>query len=433
MIFMHCCISCICKFYLCGLDMKFPQLLCLLMASVSLGLSLNSVASGNHGHHGEEEQHQETQKKGPRGGKLLENGHFSLELTIYENGIEPEMRIYAYEDGELIKPDTLKLNVELHRIDVEDKLDFTIENNYWVSSTSIYEPHSYEVNVSAVYENESFNWSYDSFEGRTQISERMLSLSGIETEKASKRNINEVETLFGVIEAPTNQVFTVITPYDSIVQDVYVQLGDKITKGQPLLKVENVRSLKSYIVKSPGSGNITDFDVSIGNKTGDKPLLTISDLSKVWVNLSAFPENVEKMHKGQSVSVYDLHHHEKQQGEITYVAPAMTGGHIARARALIDNREGHWRPGMHVKTDIITDTIPSTLTVKKSALQKFRDFTVVFAKFGDNFEIRPLTLGKSDGEYVEVLAGLKPETEYASKNSFVIKADILKSGASHDH
>ena len=47
--------------------------------------------------------------------------------------------------------------------------------------------------------------------------------------------------------------------------------------------------------------------------------------------------------------------------------------------------------------------------------------------------MRPLELGKSDDEYVEVLAGLTPNTEYATTNSYVIKADILKSGASHDH
>ena len=413
--------------------MKFPQLLCLAMALTSLGLSVNSVASGQHDHHGEEKHHQKPQKKGPKGGTLLESGPLAIEVSIYENGIAPEMRVYAYENGELIKPGSLKLEVELHRIDTEEQLGFTVENNYWVSNRSVYEPHSYEVNVTANYKNVTHNWSYDSFEGRTQISDRMQSLSGIKTEKAGKRKISEVETVFGVIEVPTNQVFTVITPYDSIVEEVYVELGDTVSKGQPLLHVKNVRSLQSYTVKSPGNGEITFFDVSIGNKTSDKPLLTISDLSKVWVNLSAFPENVEKMQKGQTASVYDLHHHEKQQGSIIYVAPAMTGGHIARARALINNKEGHWRPGMHVKADIITNTSASVLSVKKSALQSFHNATVVFAKFGDQFEMRPLTLGKSDGEYVEVLAGLKPDTEYATSNSFVIKADILKAGASHDH
>ena len=70
---------------------------------------------------------------------------------------------------------------------------------------------------------------------------------------------------------------------------------------------------------------------------------------------------------------------------------------------------------------------------KRQALQKFRDFTVVFAKYGDTYEVRMLKLGVNNGEWVEVLEGLKPGTEYVTNNSFLIKADIEKSGASHDH
>ncbi len=413
--------------------MNISKFFCCLAVVASSAISIHAVAGGSHGHHGKEDTHKENQKKGPKGGKLLEQGHFALEVTIYENGVPPEMRVYAYENGELIRPSDIRLNVTLTRTDATDNLSFSMEGDYLVGDISIYEPHSYEVEVSAVHENKTFNWHYDSFEGRTAINERMLSLSGIETETAQPQVINEKQTLFGVIEVPTHQTFTVVTPYISIVEDVFVQQGDHVKKGDALLKVKNVNSLQSYIVKSPGKGEITFHDVSIGNRTAYDPVMKITDLSKVWVNLSAFPENVEQMKKGQAVSVYDLHHHEKEQGEIIYVAPAMTGGHIARARALIDNSEGHWRPGMHVKSDIIINTLSSKVAVKKSALQSFRDFTVVFAKFGDTFEMRPLELGKSDDEYVEVLAGLTPNTEYATTNSYVIKADILKSGASHDH
>ena len=44
-----------------------------------------------------------------------------------------------------------------------------------------------------------------------------------------------------------------------------------------------------------------------------------------------------------------------------------------------------------------------------------------------------LELGARDGEFVEVLGGLKPNTPYVSEQSFLIKADVDKSGASHDH
>ena len=67
------------------------------------------------------------------------------------------------------------------------------------------------------------------------------------------------------------------------------------------------------------------------------------------------------------------------------------------------------------------------------SLQRFRDFTVVFAQFGDTYEVRMLELGQQDGEYVEVLGGIDPGTSYVVEQSFLIKADIEKSGASHDH
>jgi cobalt-zinc-cadmium efflux system membrane fusion protein len=58
---------------------------------------------------------------------------------------------------------------------------------------------------------------------------------------------------------------------------------------------------------------------------------------------------------------------------------------------------------------------------------------VVFAKYGNTFEVRMVELGESNGEYVEVLSGIKPGTEYVTENSFLLKADVLKDGASHDH
>ena len=51
-----------------------------------------------------------------------------------------------------------------------------------------------------------------------------------------------------------------------------------------------------------------------------------------------------------------------------------------------------------------------------------------------NSKIAILELGRRDGDLVEVISSpLKPGTKYVTENSFVVKADVLKSGASHDH
>ena len=68
-----------------------------------------------------------------------------------------------------------------------------------------------------------------------------------------------------------------------------------------------------------------------------------------------------------------------------------------------------------------------------SALQTFRDWDVVFIRVGDTYEVRPVGLGKRDATQVEILSGLKAGDAVVVEQSYLVKADIEKSGASHDH
>ena len=86
-----------------------------------------------------------------------------------------------------------------------------------------------------------------------------------------------------------------------------------------------------------------------------------------------------------------------------------------------------------MKVVVVLEEVTVPVAVKREGLQKFRDWDVVFIRVGDLFEARPLELGRKDGEWVEVLSGLRPGENYASANSFILKADIGKAGASHDH
>ena len=58
---------------------------------------------------------------------------------------------------------------------------------------------------------------------------------------------------------------------------------------------------------------------------------------------------------------------------------------------------------------------------------------VVYAQIGNEYEVRMLDLGRQDTDRAEVLGGLAPGTRYVTTNSYLVKADIEKSGASHDH
>lgn len=402
---------------------------------VAVFFTSSVYSQANAGEHQEENHKEEGHTdEGPHGGMLLVKDEIEVELTMFESGIPSEMRIYAYKNDKLLAPQDYQVKVNLDRLGgVQDQLTFTPERNYNVSDQTIAEPHSYDVTVNAIVNGKTFEWKYDSYEGRAEISERLMRLSGVKTESAQAQTLIKTDTLFGVISPVQDQVFQLHAPYSSLVEKVFVQTGDSVKKGQKLMTLRNTETLQTYSLKSPSNGEVTARFVNQGDRADQNSLLEISDLSSVWVDLSAFPENIENLKAGQNVSVYDMHNHERSLGKISYVAPQMTGGHIARARATITNPEGHWRPGMHIKADVEISNRLVPLAVKETALQNFREFPVVFARYGNTFEVRMIEMGEQAGEWIEVLGGLEPNTEYVTENSFLLKADVLKDGASHDH
>ena len=408
--------------------------------SLSTMLPLNSAwASDDHGHgHEEKEEHVE---EGPHGGRLLHQGDFQIEITMAESGIPPEMRVYGYHKGEPVSPDAIKLQLLLNRLGGNtDTVTFISEGDYLVSTQSVAEPHSFEVEVHAGFNDKSFDWHYENYTGRTEINDRLLKLSGVKTQSASSQQLTFTDTLFGIVAPIADKQFSVTAPYTGVIEQLHVSIGDKILKGQVIATVRNSSTLQTYQVMSPASGQVTEQLLSLGDNTFNRALLRISDLSSVWIDLSAFPKSIDKLSIGQKVTIGDDHSAQDDQhslesanSTISYIAPTMTGGHIARVRAVIDNQHGHWRPGMHIQAHIETRTKAVPLAVRVDALQTFMDKPAVFVKHGNTFEVRMLTLGESDGVYTEVLAGLENGSEYVTHNSYLLKADIMKDAAKHVH
>ena len=90
-------------------------------------------------------------------------------------------------------------------------------------------------------------------------------------------------------------------------------------------------------------------------------------------------------------------------------------------------------PGTFVTAQVKVGEYDVPLAVNRIGLQTFRDGPVVYARVGDVYEVRMLEIGREAGEWLEVLGGLELGTEYVTTNSHLIKADIEKSGATHDH
>jgi cobalt-zinc-cadmium efflux system membrane fusion protein len=76
---------------------------------------------------------------------------------------------------------------------------------------------------------------------------------------------------------------------------------------------------------------------------------------------------------------------------------------------------------------------PVAVAVRNSSLQTLGTELSVFVRTVGGFEPRAVSTGRSDGEWTEVLAGLAAAEEYVSAGSFILKAELGKAEAEHEH
>jgi cobalt-zinc-cadmium efflux system membrane fusion protein len=406
---------------------------------VCLGVLLTACGGGGSGQesaskhaHGVEAEPEP--EKGPHRGRLLRDGDFTLELSIFETGVPPEFRVWVTEQDQPVKPNDVDLTVKLIRLgDRVDTIGFKPQDDFLHGDTVIYEPHSFVVSIESVYNGKTHDWQYENFEGRTRIDAGVAEAFGLETQIAGPVVLQETVTLYGRIMTNTERVREVSARFDGVIQSVTPSLGDTVRKGQPLAKIESNESLKSYTIKAPISGVITQRDANPGEQTGGRQLFTITDTSSVWVDLSVFPADRARVIAGAPVTINAATGGLSVESVINRVNVQAEANQSVTARVVLDNPDGRFLPGTYVTAEVTVGTHPVPLAVKRTGLQTFRDFTVVYAQIGNEYEVRMLELGRQDREWIEVLGGLDPGTRYVSENSYLVKADIEKSGAAHDH
>ena len=373
-------------------------------------------------------------EKGPHRGRMLRDGEFAVELAIFETGVPPEFRVWVSDDGEPVSPDAVELQVKLTRLgNVVDDIRFRVEGDYLRGDTVIYEPHSFVVTLIAQYQGKTYRWDYDNFEGRTLIGDGVAEAMGIATETAGSATLHQTIRVYGKLVYPPSAKRQIQARFDGVVKQMHVGLGESVSKGQVLITVESNESLKTYQIQAPMAGVVSEQFASVGEQTAGRTLLEVSNSDALLAELAVYPADSNKI-KTNAPATLSIN------GVDAPLSSTVSGSRTAlrddQARlflADINNADGLLSAGLFVSGDIEVDTFEVPLAVKRSGLQSFRDFTVVYAKVGEEYEVRMLELGREAGPWVEVLGGLEPGTEYVTENSYIIKADIEKSGASHDH
>ncbi len=370
--------------------------------------------------------------KGPHNGRLLNDGKFTVELAIFERGVPPEYRVWATQDGKPISPKDWQLAVELTRLGGKvDKFRFVAQDDFLRSQSEVTEPHSFDVSVTATYKNQKHHWQFPSYEGRVQLGEAIAKQSGLTTAVAGAGKIQQLVKVYGQVIADPEQVRQLKARFPGVIRSVKAQIGTEVKAGETLATVEANESLRGYSITSPIAGTVIARNANEGEMTNDQPLFTVANYSQLTLSLPVFPGDAGRVHQGQALMVVSGDNAFKT--EISSITPAGESSPLFTARARLANSDNRWTVGTWVDAHISVAEIPVPLMIDNRALQTFRDWQVVFIQVGDVYEIRPLELGQTDGQFTEVLAGLNNGDRYVLENSYLLKADLEKSGASHDH
>jgi len=268
----------------------------------------------------------------------------------------------------------------------------------------------------------------------TQMNDIRIAAAGMSLEKAAPATLNDVLILNGVLRENQENLVQVTPRFPGIVRSIQKRIGDKVRKDELLARIESNQSLTAYDLKAPIDGTIIDRQVSLGEYASEqKPAFTIADLSTVWVDLSVYSKDLQRVRVGDRVEI-DLEDGKPPvTGQISYLSPVGSSEtQSAIARAVVANPDGRLRPGLFVRGRVALSTRRAAIAVRATALQTLDDKSVVFVREGERLEARRVTTGERDKHYVEILKGLSAGETYVADNSFVVKAEIGKSEAEHD-
>lgn len=261
---------------------------------------------------------------------------------------------------------------------------------------------------------------------------------GIRVVPAEPGEVRETVALLGKVVLSPERVSHVEARYPGLVRKVEASIGEHIKAGQILATVESNESLREYTVPAPINGVVIDRHANTGEFTGSRVLFTLADYSSLVLELPVFPQEAARIRVGQPVLLQS--HGRSAAAVISSLTPQETGAPVVVARAELDNGEGRWAAGEMLNALVEIGRTPVAVRIENSAIQPIKGRTSIFVEVGQGehqgerlFEARAIVLGRTDSQFSEVLEGLHPGELYVAENSYVLKAELEKSSAAHEH
>ena len=412
----------------------------LLIAALALaGCATQPAEHEESGHSADEHgpDHEEF-ARGPHGGRLFTAADVQLELLLKDESGGASYTAYLYDGHhKLTRPTREVLTAALERIGGRrDSVAFRIDGDHFHSTSAIEEPHSFRVDVTLRRGTALERWSYEQREGRIELPAEAIRSSGIETGSAGPANIAVTIETPGEVRLNSQGVVHVRPRFPGQVIELKKQLGSAVRRGEDLAIVHSNESLAEYTITAPTSGTIVGQESAAGQAVDHESVLyTIADLSTVWVDFPIYPQSVGRVRTGQRVRV------RSESGPpltgsstIRYLGPLLEQDtRVSYGRVVLDNRDRRWQPGLYVTCAVTVENVGVPVAVPEEAIVRLRLGPAVFRAEGTIFEAQPVVVGRSDGQTTEIVAGLEAGARIVVRKAFLLKAELGKGDATHEH
>lgn len=212
--------------------------------------------------------------------------------------------------------------------------------------------------------------------------------------------------------------------------DQAIEQLDKTGKVNPVI-----------VITAPIAGRVIERFASLGESVGPDhdALFVIANMEKLWI-IADVPESLaDQVQLGAHASIWPITDQPTIiQSEVTFIATELS----SRTRTLamrmeIDQTTSKLRPGMFVKVELTTHSQDEpVLAVPEAAVQMVENESCVFVPVPgelNTFAKRPVKLGPAVGRNLPVLAGLAEGEAFVATGTFMLKADLGKAGAAHEH
>lgn len=276
---------------------------------------------------------------------------------------------------------------------------------------------------------------HDSHGKQIEIGKDAQMISQIAIDTVSPQAIKKTIEVYGKLIPQEDKVAHIHPRFSGILKDINKGVGQIVQRGEVLAIVESNQGLQPYEVRSQLEGRIVSRHGSLGEFVSDQTeLYFIADLSTLWAEFQIYRDNFDQVAIEQKIKIIVDQEKEPILAKVSYISPITDEATQSKViRAMIPNSQNKLRPGLFISAQLTVAETQVKHAVKRLALQTLDGSDVVFLNEGDIFKVSPIKIGIMDHEFAEILSGVSTGQKYVSENSFIIKAEIEKSGADHEH